>query len=138
MIALSDCSSRVTHQAAPHCPAASCVILHGYVPASCISGFQLISGSRTRPGTADLPPVTRLNIAHRVIGEALQRKGDPDAHPSDYLNFYAIANRQKGSDPHLKHNSGAEKAGAKPDKSFIHVHAKVQSYFRCIGEIWVI
>ncbi|KAL0024770.1 hypothetical protein WJX79_004892 [Trebouxia sp. C0005] len=63
-------------------------------------------------------------MMYKVIGEALQRKGHPDAHPSDYLNFYAIANRQKGSDPALKRNSGAEKAGAKPDKSFIHVHAK--------------
>ena len=61
-----------------------------------------------------------------MIGEALQRKGNPDAHPSDYLNFYAIANRQQSADPDLKHNKGAEKAGAKPNKSFIHVHAKVQ------------
>ncbi len=61
----------------------------------------------------------------RVIGEALQRKGKPDAHPSDYLNFYAIANRQKSADPDLKYNKGAQKAGASPDKSFIHVHAKV-------------
>ena len=61
----------------------------------------------------------------RVIGQALQRKGNPDAHPSDYLNFYAIANRQQSADPELKHNKGAEKAGAKPNKSFIHVHAKV-------------
>ena len=73
-----------------------------------------------------------------MIGEALQRKGDPDAHPSDYLNFYAIANRQKGSDPDLKHNSGAEKAGAKPNKSFIHVHAKVKFHFRFVGNSWVI
>lgn len=60
-----------------------------------------------------------------MIGEALQRTGKSDAHPSDYLNFYAIANRQKSAAPDLKHNKGAEKAGAKPDKSFIHVHAKV-------------
>ena len=72
-----------------------------------------------------------------MIGEALQRKGDPDAHPSDYLNFYAIANRQKESDPGLKHNSGAEKAGAKPDKSFIHVHAKVRIHSRLTCNTWV-
>ena len=65
------------------------------------------------------------SVACRVIGEALQRNGKSGAHPSDYLNFYAIANRQKNADSDLKqkHNKGAEKAGAKPDKSFIHVHA---------------
>ena len=60
-----------------------------------------------------------------MIGEALQRQGSSDAHPSDYLNFYAVANRHKEADPELKRNSGAEKAGAQPNKSFIHVHAKV-------------
>ena len=66
----------------------------------------------------------------RVIGEALQQEGS-DAHPSDYLNFYAVANRQKSADPDLKRNSGAEKAGASPNKSFIHVHAKVT--WQCIA-----
>ena len=63
----------------------------------------------------------------RVIGEALERKGNAQAHPSDYLNFYCLANRQKPSGANIKRNSGAEKAGAQPDKSFIHIHAKVSA-----------
>ena len=63
-------------------------------------------------------------IVGRVIGEALQRKGS-DAHPQDYLNFYALANRQKEADPDLDYNKKSEKGGAHQSKSFIHVHAKV-------------
>ncbi|KAL3155264.1 hypothetical protein ABBQ32_013195 [Trebouxia sp. C0010 RCD-2024] len=64
-----------------------------------------------------------IAMMYRVIGEALQRKGS-DAHPQDYLNFYALANRHKEADPELDYNKKSEKGGAHQSKSFIHVHAK--------------
>lgn len=68
-----------------------------------------------------------MNVIFRVIGEALQRKGS-DAHPQDYLNFYALANRHKEAEPDLEYNKKSEKGGAHQSKSFIHVHAKVSKH----------